>query len=301
MTRYSFRVEQRGELAGLRRLRTFTMPDCHAFVADIEMAKDELKKRFELSRELMSGIGFKVPNGLEFAIRATKEFYEENREFIEDLVKAWGRPALMEMWSERFFYFIFKYEWNFVDALGKAAALNTDQLDVENGEVYDITYTGSDGKKHHPFILHQSPSGAIERVIYALLEMQALKMDRGEKAELPFWLSPTQIRLIPVKDEFVEKCKEIASSLPARVDVDDRDEGVSRRIRDAEKEWVNMIIVYGEKEQESGKLPVRLRNGEIKGLSLDELKDEIIMRMRELPFEELPLPQLLSKRPVFRG
>lgn len=301
LTRYSFRVEQRGELAGLRRLRTFTMPDCHAFVADIEMAKDELKKRFELSRRVMTDIGFQVPEELEFAIRVTKQFYEENKDFIEKLVEIWGRPTLLEMWTERFFYFIFKYEWNFVDTLGKAAALNTDQLDVENGELYDITYTGPDGKKHHPFILHQSPSGGIERVIYAILEKQAIRMEHGMKAELPFWLSPTQIRLIPVSDEFVSKCEEIAHGLSARVDIDDRDEKVSRKIRDAEKEWINMIIVYGSKENGSGKLPVRLRNGEINEFSLDELKKEINVRMKDLPFEELPLPRLVSKRPVFRG
>ncbi len=301
LTHYSFRVEQRGELAGLRRLRTFTMPDCHAFCADIDMAKDELKKRFELSREIMSGIGFEIPEGLEFAMRVTKQFYDENKEFVKELVTMWGRPALLEMWSERFFYFIFKYEWNFIDALGKAAALNTDQLDVENAELYDITYTAPDGKKHHPLILHQSPSGAIERLFYAILEKQAIRMSQGEKAKFPFWLSPTQIRLIPVSIEFISDCKSLATLLKARVDIDDRDEKVARKIRDAEREWIPMIIVFGAKEKESAKLPVRLRSGEIKKFSIDELRGEIETRLEGYPFESLTLPSTLSKRPIFRG
>jgi threonyl-tRNA synthetase len=301
LAHYSFRVEQRGELAGLRRLRAFTMPDCHAFCADVEMAKDELKKRFELSREIMSGIGFEIPGGLEFAIRVTKQFYDENKEFIEELVMKWGRPTLLEIWSERFFYFIFKYEWNSIDALGKAATLNTDQLDVENGELYDINYTGKDGKKHHPLILHQSPSGAIERVIYAILEKQAIRMKRGEKGELPFWLSPTQVRLIPVSEEFIPDCEGIADQVKARVDIDDRDEKVARKIRDAEKEWIGMIVVYGAKEKESDRLPVRLRSGEIREYTLEELEKEVGEKLEGFPFEGLTIPRALSKRPIFRG
>jgi threonyl-tRNA synthetase len=179
------------------------------------------------------------------ALRVTKDFYEQNKDFIELLVVSWGRPVLLEMWSDRFFYFVFKYDGNFVDSLGKASALNTDQIDVENGERYGIEYVSSDGKKHHPLILHQSPSGAIERVIYALLERAYLKSQAGEKPVLPFWLAPTQIRLIPVREEFNKDCIAIADALPGRIDVDDRDEKVGKKIRDAEREWINLIIVFG--------------------------------------------------------
>ena len=150
LTRYSFRVEQRGELAGLRRLRAFTMPDCHSFCADMGQAKAEIEDRFELSRSVLEGIGYDIPDDLEFAIRVTKDFYDENREFVMGLVRRWNRPALVEMWNDRFFYFVFKYEWNFVDSLDKASALNTDQIDVENAERYGITYVGSDGERHYP-------------------------------------------------------------------------------------------------------------------------------------------------------
>ncbi len=301
LSRYSFRVEQRGELAGLRRLRAFTMPDCHSFCADLPQAKEEIEDRFELSRSVLEGIGYDIPDDLEFAIRVTKEFYDENKEFVMGLVKRWNRPALVEMWNERFFYFVFKYEWNFVDCLDKASALNTDQIDVENAERYGITYVGSDGEKHHPLILHQSTSGAIERLIYSLLEKASMDSQQGIKAQLPFWLAPTQIRLLPVKDEFVDECLAIAEKLPGRVDVDDRDLSVGKMIRYAEKEWVPLIIVYGDKEKESGEFNVRIRGEDEKSLNAEALAVLINEMQGEMPFEPLPLAQKLSRRITFRG
>ena len=126
-------------------------------------------------------------------------------------------------------------------------------------------------------------------------------MNQGQKGKFPFWLAPTQIRLVPVSDEFIGDCEEIARQLPARVDIDDRDEKVGRRIRDAEKDWVDMIIVYGGKEKESQRLPVRLRTGEIKDYTKDELEKEIKELLKGYPFEGLTIPMHLSKRPIFRG
>ncbi|MEW5937226.1 MAG: threonine--tRNA ligase, partial [Candidatus Thermoplasmatota archaeon] len=301
LAKYSFRVEQRGELTGLRRLRAFTMPDCHSFCADMEGAVRELMDRFELSWEIMSGIGFDLPRDMEMAVRATEDFWKEHESAVVSLVRKWGKPVLVEMWSERFFYFTFKYEWNFIDALGKCSALNTDQIDVENAARYGIVYIGADGKEHHPLILHQSPSGAIERVLYALLERQQMRQERGEKPELPFWLSPTQVRLIPVSQEYVEDCVALASKLNARADVDDREETVGKRIRDAEREWISMILVYGEKERTSGKLAVRLRDGTQGSLTHDGLSRTIASMCEGYPKAPLPLPILLSRRIVFRG
>ena len=202
LTKYSFRREQSGELTGLRRLRAFTMPDVHALVSDLPMAMDEFKVRYDLSLKVLKDIGIETPD-IEMALRTTKDFYEQNKDFIIDLVKKIGKPILIEMWDERIFYFILKYEFNFVDMSDKASALSTDQIDIENGERYDITFTDKDGSQKHPLILHCSPSGAIERVIYALLEKQAIDMSHGQKPMFPIWLSPTQLRFIPVGDEFV--------------------------------------------------------------------------------------------------
>jgi len=300
LTRYSFRVEQRGELAGLRRLRAFTMPDCHSFCADIEMAKSELVSRFDLSKEILTGCGLDVPQDLEFAMRVTKEFYDGNKEFMVGLVKRWGKPALVEMWEGQFFYFVFKYEWNFVDTLDKASALNTDQIDTENAERYGITYVGADGQKHHPYILHQSPSGAIERVIYAMLERAHMKSQKGEKPQFPMWLAPTQVRLIPVSEQFTQDCVELAKKLDYRIDVDDRVDTVGKKIREAERDWTPIIIVYGDKEKASGTFNARLRDGSAKDFTVDSLVEHIREQTKGYPSSGLALPMLLGKRFSFR-
>ena len=309
LTRYSFRREQSGELTGLRRLRAFTMPDVHAFTADLDMAMDEFKVRFDLCLSVLENIGI-GSSDVEMALRTTKDFYEKNKDFILDLVKKFGKPILIEMWDERIFYFILKFEFNFVDMSDKASALSTDQIDIENGERYDITFADKDGKAKHPLILHCSPSGAIERVIYALLEKEALEMSKGQKPMLPLWLSPTQIRLIPVSDEFTKDCENFASELnkhdfyKIRTDIDDREESVSRKIRDAEKEWIPVIVVIGEKENKTKKFKPRFRVesiGKEKDYTIDELKNLIVDKTKKYPQKPLPLSVFLSKRPKFKG
>ena len=100
----SFRAEQRGELTGLRRLRAFTMPDCHCLCKDMLQAMSEMKIRFSLAISTLEGIGFDMPNDFEYAIRVTRDFYDGNKIFISDLVKLWGKPALVEIWEQKFFY-----------------------------------------------------------------------------------------------------------------------------------------------------------------------------------------------------
>jgi len=302
MSHYSFRAEQRGELAGMRRLRTFTMPDCHALCLDLEQAKEEMLTRFKLSKSIQMNIGFDMPNDLEFAIRVVKPFWNENQEYVKELVKEYGKPALVEMWDERFFYFIMKYEWNFVDSLNKAAALNTDQIDIENAETYDINYIDKDGKKKKPYILHLSPSGAIERVIYGLLEKAYFDSQKGKQPQLPLWLSPTQIRLIPVSEDQLKYCEELFEKFEnVRVDIDDTNESLGKKIRNAEKEWIPYIVVIGSKEVESGELAVRVRNEGQKEFSVDSLVFEIHEKTKGMPFKQLPLSKLVSKRPIFVG
>jgi len=310
LTKYSFRREQSGELTGLRRLRAFTMPDVHAFTSDLDMAMNEFKVRFDLSLSVLENIGIEN-NDIEMALRTTKDFYEKNKNFILDLVKKFGKPILVEIWDERIFYFILKFEFNFVDLSEKASALSTDQIDIENGERYDIKFTDKDGTIKHPLILHCSPSGAIERVIYALLEKEAIKMSKGEKPMLPLWLSPTQIRFIPVGDEYIKECENFSQELnkneiyKIRLDIDDREESVGKKIRDAEKEWTPIIVVIGEKEKNSKKFTPRFRDKSIgdisKKYSMKELSDLVIKNIKGYPQEPIPLPIYLSKRPKFKG
>ena len=302
LTRYSFRREQSGELVGLRRLRAFTMPDCHAFCKDMPQAVEEFRTRFDLSRNVLSGIGIEQDD-YEMAIRFTEDFYNENKKLIIETVRKIGKPVLVEMWKERFFYFVLKWEFNYIDNSGKASALSTDQIDVENGDRYGIEFIDEQNKPQNPIILHNSPSGAIERVMYTLLEKASTDSREGRKPQLPLWLAPTQVRLIPLKEEFLDLGKKISDLLSKnniRVDIDDRNESIGKRIRDAEKEWIRYILVIGEKESIS-KLTVRDRNtSNEREMNSDELVSEILSQINDKPFSSLNLPLLVSKRPIIQ-
>ena len=240
LTRYSFRHEKSGEIVGLRRLRAFTMPDCHALCRDLSQAKEEFRKRFELSISVLNNLGLSTED-VEMAIRFTEDCYNENKKFITELINRFGKPVMVEMWKERFFYFTLKWEFNYVDGLGKASALSTDQIDVENGKRYNIEFVDEDGSKKNPIILHNSPSGAVERVIYALLEKSAKVSKTGGIPSFPLWLSHTQVRVIPVGKEHTEFCEKMLAELSTnqiRADIDDRDETVGKKIRESETEWL---------------------------------------------------------------
>ncbi|HIE30780.1 MAG TPA: threonine--tRNA ligase, partial [Methanosarcinales archaeon] len=177
MTRYSFRREQHGELVGLRRLRAFTMPDMHTPCSDMDRAIAEFKDQYAMCMGVLADVG--LDGDYEVAIRFTRDFYTQNRDFVTELVKIVDKPVLIELWDSRFFYFVIKFEFNYIDAMNKASALSTVQIDVENAERYDIEYTDKNGDKLRPTILHCSPSGAIERCIYALLEKAHLTSEEG--------------------------------------------------------------------------------------------------------------------------
>ena len=303
LTRYSFRREQSGELVGLRRLRAFTMPDCHAFCKDMPQAVDEFRKRFDLSRDVLNNVGINHDD-YEMAIRFTEDFYNENKDLILEMVQKLDKPVLVEMWKERFFYFVLKWEFNYVDNLGKASALSTDQIDVENGERYGIEFIDENNTPVNPIILHNSPSGAIERVMYALLEKCAKDAKEGRKPMFPLWLAPTQVRIIPLKDEFAEFSRTLYDKLTAqniRVDIDDRNESIGKRIRESEKEWIRYVLVIGEKEVNSENLSVRDRmQSDVREISFDSFVDEINTQNKGKPHSTLNLPSLLSKRPIIQ-
>ena len=306
LTRYSFRREQSGELSGIRRLRAFTMPDVHALCGSLPQAMEEYKRRLHLCMEVITGIGFSLDD-FEMALRVTADFYKEHKDFIKEIVQLFGKPCLIEMWEQRAFYFVLKYEFNFVDNLQKAAALSTDQIDVENGERYGLTFADRDNtKKTIPYILHCSPSGAIERVFYALLEKAYREQQAGKKPSLPLWLAPTQVRIIPVSNEkhlqgAEAVCREMLSR-QVRADIDDHEDPLGKRIKRAEEEWVPYIVVVGDKELQSRQLMTRIRES---GLQQQYSSEGLVQEIREKaagrPWKPLALPMFLSQRALFTG
>lgn len=300
LTRYSFRREQRGELVGLRRLRAFTMPDMHTLAPSMGDATNEFIEQFKLSMKWMDGLGLNY----EVAIRFVKSFYDENRDFVERLMSLINRPVLVEMWNERPFYFVMKFEFNFVDSLNKASALSTVQIDIENTERFEIKYFDEEGKEKYPLMLHASISGAIERNLYALLETAYIESKKGKKPMLPLWLSPTQARVLPVGEEQLDYSLKILEELERpgiRVDIDDRDLRLGKKIRDAEKDWVPYIIVIGEDEIKNSTLNIRSReDSSQKNTTVEEFKNNILEIVKEKPTRPLPLPRKLSLRASFR-
>lgn len=297
LTHFSFRREQGGEVAGLRRLRAFTMPDMHSLVRDMEMAKREFLSQVQLCLRWLDDLGLEcVP-----AIRFVRSFLDEHPGFIEELMRTIGRPALIEVWDERFFYFVAKFEMNFIDTAKKAACLSTVQIDVENTERFDIDYVEQDGSKQHPLLMHTSVSGSLDRNLYAMLENQAMRVALGGKASWPLWLAPIQVRLVPVADAHVEGAFKLAEQIPFRVDVDDRDAKLGKKIRDAELEWVPFVVVVGKRELAGGPLTVRLRSGEQIETTIEELINRIAAEVDGKPYRPANTPRALSRRPIFVG
>jgi threonyl-tRNA synthetase len=298
LTKYSFRREQSGEVAGLRRLRAFTMPDMHTFAKDADGARTAFTEQFNLCVDWMDMLG----PSYEAAFRIQRDWYNENKEWYAALVKRFGKPVLVEMFSERYAYFITKFEFNVVDCLDKASALSTVQIDVENAETFNISYVDEKGQKQRPYLLHTSVSGSTDRNIYALLEWEAMQKAAGKTPMFPLWLSPSQVRIVPVSDAQLPHCEKMLSLLKAmdvRADLDDRGETLQKKVRDAEQHWVPFIAVIGDKEIQSGKLAVRVRKtGKQVLLSPEELCASITEECKGMPFEPLSLADHLTKRPV---
>ena len=320
---YAFRREQEGELSGLRRLRGFIMPDMHTLCKDLESSIDEFKKQYELIKNLENDLGIKSY----VIFRATQEFYKENKDWIIDLVKSEKNPTLLELWEDRYYYYILKFERNVLSAHGKSATLATNQIDVESSleylrdtdgverQKYNISFTDTDGQIKHPIILHNSPTGAIERVLWGLIESAIRNKDKlvpGFRA----WLSPIQVRIITVSDdqnEYAEKVLNIINGEEFRADFDDREETVGKKIRQSEIDWIPYTIIIGKKEQENQSISIRKRlisepfgpkkqtSDQINDVKLDKLLEMLEDDTRNFPKYKLPKPfRKFSTKVYFR-
>ncbi|NYB52030.1 MAG: threonine--tRNA ligase [Methanobacteriaceae archaeon] len=298
LSTYSFRLEKKGEVVGLKRLRGFTMPDLHTVCADIDQSLQEFEGQIEMCKKT----GEDLDVNYEVIFRATSDFMEENREWINRAAAMIGKPVLMEILPERKHYWICKMDFAAIDYLGRPIENPTIQIDVESGERFGITYIDPDEKEHYPIILHCSPTGSIERVICSLLEKSAMDMDE-KPPMLPVWLAPIQVRVIPIAERHLEFALNLAHLLRdahIRVDVDDRPETVGKKIRNAGGEWASFVVVIGDREMEGSELTVSVREtGQKVSMGVQELIDVIKLETKGMPFRPLPLPLKLSKRVAF--
>ena len=299
LSTYSFRFEKKGEVVGLKRLRAFTMPDFHSFCADVPASLEEFSKQTDMC--IQTGVDLDV--NYEVIFRATQDFFDENEDWMYSIGEKIGKPVLLEVLPERKHYWVCKIDFAAIDYLGRPIENPTVQIDVESGKRFDITYLGEDGEEHYPTILHCSPTGSIERVICSLLEKTAIELD--EKAPmLPAWLSPVQVRVITVGESHKAFANELSNKISAaniRVDVDDRDESVGKKIRNAATEWIPYTFVVGDNEVESGNLTVTVREtGEKVDMNVDELIEVVKEATKGMPYRGLPLPKDISRRINFQ-
>ena len=269
------RHELSGALHGLFRVRTFTQDDAHVYCL-FSQVKDEVFKMIDLADYLYSTFGFKY----------TIELSTRPDDYMGDL-EAWNlaEKSLKEALEEKKLPYTInegdgafygpKIDFHLEDAIGRTWQCGTIQLDFQLPENFDLTYVDENGERQRPVMLHRALLGSVERFMGILIEHFAGKF--------PLWLSPVQVEVIPVSDKFKDFAESIADKLHAaglRVHLDGRAEKVGYKIREAQVKKINYMLVIGEKEETSGKLSVRKRNGEeVQDVDVDEfiasLKEEI--------------------------
>lgn len=305
-----FRKEQKGEVSGLMRVRNFWMTDHHAFCLNEKMAIEEYRKLCILFKKLMDDVIAGEYWVLGFEI--VEEFYERYKEFLKELVRELKVPAFFKLMRRMTHYYAFKNEYQAIFPDGSNLQISTVQWDVKNGERFNINYVDEEGRRRPvPIILHASSFGSIERALAAILERAAWMERAGYAPMLPFWLSPEQVRVIPVSVErHYDKAKEIAERLEGagfRVGLDDRDLTLSKKVYNAKREWIPYIVVIGDREIEEGTLSIVIREGSKIGrerqarMSLDEFLGELEKAQGGMPRRPLYIPRELSKRVEFTG
>ncbi|MCP4642791.1 MAG: hypothetical protein GY851_20255 [bacterium] len=299
-----FRNEQEGEVSGLKRVRNFLMTDMHAACVDEAQARAEFEALCVRFGALMDSV---IAQGRwVLGWEGTVAFFEANREWLVALGARMGVPAFFKLMPRMSHYYAMKNEYQFITEDGANIQVSTVQWDVKDGERFDIGHVDSDGiKRPCPVILHASSFGSIERTLCAILENVAYDAAHGLRPMLPYWLSPTQVRVLPVADAYVEEACALCDRLAAaniRADVDDRPDTVGKKIRNGETEWVPYLVVFGEREAESGQLAVRCReSGGQLSVSVEALMGTLRDEQGGLPYRPLPLPVRVSRRPVFFG
>jgi threonyl-tRNA synthetase len=258
------RDELGGTLHGLLRVKHITQDDAHIFIAE-DQIQDEIDGIIDYTRYLYGLFG--VEARAELSTRpehrlGTDAQWDHAEAALESALKTHEMEYVVSP-GEGVFYGP-KIDLHMTDVLGRSWQMGTIQLDYQMPAQFGLTYMGADNQEHTPVVIHRALLGSLERFIGILIEHYA--------GAFPFWLAPVQIRIIPVGEGHRTAVHALASRLEGfRVEVDERDETVGKRIRDSEVEKIPVVIVYGDKESDDS-LAVRERGGEQSTKSLDELR-----------------------------
>jgi threonyl-tRNA synthetase len=261
------RDERGGTLHGLLRVKHVTQDDAHVFVTE-EQIQEEIHGMVEYARFLYDLFGLTAH--AELSTRpdkrlGTDEQWDHAEAALEAALKRHEMDYVISP-GEGTFYGP-KIDLHMTDSLGRSWQMGTIQLDYQMPTRFGLTYSGADNTDHDPVVIHRALLGSLERFTGILIEHYA--------GAFPFWLAPVQIRIIPVGEDHRGAARKLKEQLDDyRVEVDERDETVGKRIRDAEVEKIPYVIVYGDKESDES-LAVRKRGGEQSTLSLDGLRAEI--------------------------
>ena len=266
-----YRYEKSGVLHGLLRVRGFTQDDAHIFCTPAQM-DDEISEVLRFSLSILRTFGFEKYK-IYLSTRPDGSVGEEQRWLdaeaaLRRVIEESGLPFEVDQGGGAFYGP--KIDLKVEDAMGREWQLSTIQFDFNLPERFDMNYIGDDGQEHRPYMVHRALLGAWERFFGLLIEHYA--------GAFPLWLSPVQVKIIPVADRHNDYCREIEKDLrisDIRVEVDDRSERMNQKIRQAQLEKIPYMLIIGDKEVESSTLSVRLRTGEQTTQSLEEFRSSV--------------------------
>jgi len=260
-----YRYEQSGELHGLTRVRSFTQDDAHIFCRPDQL-KEEFCKVIDIIlyvfktldfKEFIAQVSLRDPDNREKYI-GSDENWAKAEQAIIDAAAEKGLKTIVE-YGEAAFYGP-KLDFMVKDAIGRKWQLGTIQVDYNLPERFELEYTGSDGQKYRPVMIHRAPFGSLERFVAVLLEHTGGK--------LPLWLTPDQVIVLPVSEKYSEYAKKVCDLMnnsDIRASVDDRNETIGKRIRESELRRIPFLVVVGEKEMAEGTVSVRRQGGKDEG------------------------------------
>jgi threonyl-tRNA synthetase len=275
-----YRYEKSGELSGLLRVRAFTQDDAHIFCTP-EQTVNEFISVFNFTQKLYKVFGFKDYK-IRLGVRSKKEKYLGNNEIWEKaeekIVAALKKTGAEYVVSEGDAAFYGpKADFLIKDALGREWQCGTVQVDFMLPERFGLKYIDTDGSEKIPVMIHRAPLGSIERFLAILIENYA--------GNFPTWLTPIQVKMLPITErnlEYAERVARILRDNGIRVEVDDRNERLQAKIRDAQMEKVSYMLIVGDKEQEAEKVAVRKRDGKDLGaIALEKFVEDIKKEITE--------------------
>ena len=266
------RHEKSGQLHGLMRVRCFTQDDAHIFMTE-DQIRDEIKGVVRLIDEVYAKFGFKYH--VELSTKpdnsmGSDEDWEMATEGLRSALEELGMDYVVNEGDGAFYGP--KIDFHLEDSIGRTWQCGTIQLDFQMPQRFDLEYTGADGEKHRPIMIHRVAFGSIERFIGILIEHYAGKF--------PTWLAPVQVKILPVSDKFADYAQKVTDELKEagiRVELDGRSEKLGYKIREAQMQKVPYMIIVGEKEVEENVVSVRKRDeGDIGSMELSAFTAKVL-------------------------